>query len=105
MALFKNRRPDVGSEVERRQIELAGSLHRRERDREVLDREPGRVECRDLVIGTAPVRFPGENGAELSDLLALQRACLDGVHELAVVARLLRIATFPNISFTIRPRA
>src|SRR5699024_9525295 len=37
-----------GSELEARQIELVGSFEGGQRDREILDREPGRVEHRDL---------------------------------------------------------
>jgi hypothetical protein len=36
-------------ELDLRQAELVRPLHRRERDRKVLDREPGRVEERDLL--------------------------------------------------------
>jgi len=40
----------IRSKIEPRQIELAGALHRRQRDREILDREPGRVEDGDVAV-------------------------------------------------------
>ena len=51
-------------ELDLRQVELGRALHRRERDREVLDREAGRVEERDLGVVAAAVLGAGEHRAE-----------------------------------------
>jgi predicted enzyme related to lactoylglutathione lyase len=69
-------RPDRGSrgaaflEIDRRQVELVRVLERGEGDREVLDREAGRVERRDLVVAAAAVSVACEDAAELRDVVA-----------------------------------
>src|SRR6266513_2790801 len=63
-------------EVERRVVQLVRALHRRERDREVLDREACRVEARDLVRRlTAPCESC-EHRAQLGHLCSSDRASL-----------------------------
>ena len=67
------RREAEGSHLEldrdlRQVTELAGALERGERDSEVLDREPGRVERGRLVVVSAPLRFAREHRAELRDV-------------------------------------
>ena len=64
------------------------SARRRRGDGEVLDGEAGRVEDRDLVLVAAALLLAGEDAAELGDVLALQPV-VEGVRDLAVVARLL----------------
>src|SRR5262245_65558568 len=73
------------------QVEVVLALDRGECDREVLDREPGRVERRDLDVRLPSVRVSGQHSAELRHSAALELACLDRVHMLAVVARLLPV--------------
>src|SRR5262245_30509199 len=80
-----------GLELKRGEVQLVLALDRRERDREILDREPGRVEGRDLVGSRAPLRVTGEDRAELGHTVPLELPGLDRVHELAVVARLLPV--------------
>ena len=55
----------TGPELKRRQIQLVCLLDCRERDREVLDREPRRVERRDLLLALTSGRRAGEHVAEL----------------------------------------
>ena len=57
-------------------------------ERQVLDREAGRVEQRDLVGAGAPVRRAGEDGAELGHVVARDEAGLDRAGQLAAVAGL-----------------
>src|SRR5215212_5631732 len=52
---YRSRRPET-SEVERREVELVGPLRRRERDREILDRESRRIEHRDVVARLTALR-------------------------------------------------
>ena len=48
-------------EVDPRQVELARALVGGDRDREILDREPGRVEDRDLLVRAAALRLAGQH--------------------------------------------
>src|SRR5206468_2020403 len=80
-------------EVERREVQLVGALHRCERDGEVLDREAGRVEDGDVARRLAAGRLSHENCAELVRLVLSDRTGLDGVSELAVVACLFPVVT------------
>ena len=59
--------------------------------REILDREPGRVEQRDVAGASAAVRVSHENGAEVGDVVATDHAGIDGTGELTAVARLLPV--------------
>src|SRR5881397_1122383 len=78
-------------ELKRRQVQVVGALHRGEGNCEVLDREPGRVERRDLLVGLPPLRVAGKHGAELGHAAPLELPGLDRVDELPVVARLLPV--------------
>ena len=79
--------------------ESSRALERRERDREILDREPGRVEDRDLV-GVRPARRRSRRArAERRSRRPAHEPRLDGVRELAAVARLL-----PVVAEETRPR-
>src|SRR4249919_1879068 len=80
-----------GLELKRRQVELGLVLDGGERDREVLDREAGRVERRDLVVALPPGGGAVEHSAELGDPAPLELAGFDRVHELAVMAGLLPV--------------
>src|SRR3982751_1768638 len=60
-------------------------------DGQILDREPGRVECRDLLVRAPALLVTAQYRPELGRLLTFQRACFDRVHELAVVTRLLPV--------------
>ena len=51
-------------DVDRREVEPVRTLERRERDREILDREPGRVEDGDLLVALPADRVARENRAE-----------------------------------------
>ncbi len=62
-----------------------------ERHRQILNREPGRVEDGDLLGAAAALGGSVEHRTELGHGLAREGARLDGVHELAVVARLLPV--------------
>ena len=55
-------------ELDRREVPLVRPLHRRERDREVLDRQPGRVENRDLGVGVAAGGVACEDSAAGAEL-------------------------------------
>src|SRR5690242_7720019 len=59
------------------------------RDRQVLDREPGRVEERDRLLPAAPARLAGEDGAEIGDDAAADLSPRDRARELAPGGRLL----------------
>src|SRR5215468_1090668 len=67
------------SEVDPRDVVLVDALHRRQRDREVLDREAGRVERGDLVVRATARRRSREHGTEIGDVLAPECSCLDGM--------------------------
>ena len=67
LELFEPSRLLVRLELELLQLELAGLGVRRLRDREILDREAGRVEERDVAGAPAAVRLAGEHRAELGD--------------------------------------
>ena len=80
------------SELEDRQAQLVGAVRGGEGDRQILDREPGRVERRDLVgssRGPAPLRRAPRRAR--SRRLGSDDAGVDGVGELAAVARLLPV--------------
>ncbi len=64
-------------------------LHCGECDRQVLDGESGGIEDGRLVVAAPPVGVAGENRAELGDAVVGEPTGLDGVDEVAVVARLL----------------
>ena len=66
-------------------------LHRRERNREVLNRESGRVEGGDVVVCLPSRRATREDVAELRHDFARDAARLDGVGEIAVVRCLLKV--------------
>jgi hypothetical protein len=92
---------DLGDSDEVFQLRVSPpALVDRERDGEILDREAGRVEDRDLVLVAAALVFPGEDAAELGDVLAAEAAFVDRAADVAVVARLL-----PGGSPACRPRA
>ena len=59
-----------------------------DRDREILHREAGRVEHRDVVVGCAPRLGAEKNPAELGDVGALEPPRVDEPGDVAVVARL-----------------
>lgn len=80
-------------ELERRKIQLIGSLHRGEGDGEVLDCKAGRVEHRYLVVVAPAFRLAGEDTAQLGDVATLQPAGLDRMDEVSVVARLLALVS------------
>src|SRR5439155_24869041 len=52
-------------EVERGEVQLVGALHRGERDGQVLDRQPGRVKDRDVVLRLTTGGRPCEHVAKL----------------------------------------
>ena len=63
----------------------------RARDREILDRQPCRVEERDVLALRRPSAVPDEHLAELRHVVARDEACRDRGGELAAVARLLPV--------------
>ena len=78
-------------ELDRRQVERRRLAHRGQRDREVLDREPRRVEKRDLVLAGPSGRVSGEHVAELGDVVPSKHARRDCRGKLAAVARLFLV--------------
>src|SRR5207244_4346876 len=70
-------------------IELAGAFHRGERDREILNREPGRVEDGDVPVRCPSVGTTDEDVTELRHGVTRDRTGLDRVDEISVVTRLL----------------
>src|SRR3954451_12587972 len=76
-------------EVERGEVQLACPPHRRERDREILDRESGGIEDRDVARRRPAGRLPREDCAKFSGPVVSDRTSLDGVSQFAVVACLL----------------
>ena len=74
-----------------RQVELGRSLDGGERDREILNREAGRVEHRDLVFAAASFRGSGEHVSELRCIGSRDASGFDGVRKVAVVRRLLPV--------------
>ena len=72
-------------------IHSLGLLDGRECDRENLNREPGRVEYRDLLVALSSQSVACEDGAEFGHLRSLRQPRRDGVYELAVVACLLPV--------------
>jgi hypothetical protein len=66
-------------------------LERDERDREVLDREAGRVERRDLVVRAPPLGVAREHRAELRDVVARRETRLDSMRGLAAVGSLFAV--------------
>src|SRR5207244_978402 len=87
-------------EVERREVQLVGALHRCERDGEVLDREAGRVEDGDVARRLAAGRLSHENCAELVRLVLSDRPGLAG----PCAAARARCSSMSQ-SITVRPRA
>jgi hypothetical protein len=71
-------------------LDLASGFDRCQRDREVLDREAGRVEGGDLGAITTTFRFAREYRTERSHVLLGDEPRLDGMGELTAVARLLQ---------------
>src|SRR5512132_4351257 len=71
-------------ELKCRQVQLVGAFHRGEGDGQVLDREAGRVEGRDLIVGLPALSVTREHYAQLGNAAALEPACFDRVHDLAV---------------------
>ena len=94
------------SEVDLRQVELVRDLVGGERDREVLDREPGRVEHRDLVGRAAPGRLAGRAPRRArSRRSRATQAGLDRVREVAGVARLPPVVAEDRARGPARPTA
>jgi hypothetical protein len=91
-------------ERERRQFELVGAFHGGECDRQVLNREPCRVEHGHFVLTSASFGIAGQHRAELSDVFALEPARLERVNELPVVARLLGVTIRRSSRFGRRAR-
>ena len=67
------------------------SLHRSERDREVLDRESRRVEDSDVTVGAPTLRSTYKNVTELGHAVTVEHARLHREHEVAVVTSLLPV--------------
>ena len=86
--IASNAAAPVGLQVERLQVELARPGERGLRDREVLDREPGGVEERDVGVVLAAWGLASQHGPELGDVPAVDLPCLDGPRDLAPVAGL-----------------
>ena len=63
-----------------------GSRDARDRDREVLDREPGRVEHRRVVGDSRPGASPASTAPSCVTSLAVDQAGLDGMREVSRVA-------------------
>ena len=78
-------------ELEARELQVVRALDGGERDREILDREPGRVECRDLLVGAPTFGRAGQHCAELRDVAFGHEPRVDGVRELAAVGGLLPV--------------
>src|SRR5665213_2308907 len=84
------KQPARGSEVDGLSLHDTG-LPRRvggARHRQILDRQPGRIEQRHRVVPATPRRVAGEDRAELGHLLAGDEAGLDRPRQLATVGRL-----------------
>ena len=73
---------------DRRKVEVAGLLECQDGDREVLDREPGGVEERDVPIGEPTARLADQHLAEFCDICTSERARLHGLSQFASVAGL-----------------
>ena len=78
-----------GLEAEARQVELVDALERRQRDREVLDREAGRVEDRDSSAERRPSAAPASTAPSSVTSARSSSAGLHRVGDVAAVARLL----------------
>ncbi len=78
-------------ELERSQVQRIRLFHRGECDRQVLNREAGRVEDRRLVVAAPSLGIAGEDIAELCDVFTRELPGLERVNELSVVARLLSV--------------
>ena len=78
-------------QLELLQVELAGLRVRGLRDGEILDREPSRVEQRDVAGTATAVGVSDENCAEVGDVVPADHACGHRRGELAAVARLLPV--------------
>jgi hypothetical protein len=61
-------------EVDLRQVELVGPLERNERDREILQRETGRIEQRDVGGRFSAGRGSDEHVADLAHVLSIDEA-------------------------------
>src|SRR5919109_196141 len=76
-------------EVDVLKIQLADALERGERDRQVLDREAGGVEDRDVVVALATRGLPGQNVSQLRYIFPREDTLLDRRFEVARLACLL----------------
>src|SRR4051794_7007394 len=81
-----------GLQLEAREpADRVGRFGRGERNREILDREPGRVERGDVGVVLAARRVTREHAPDRRDVLLRDELRLDRVRELAAVARLLPV--------------
>jgi hypothetical protein len=64
-------------EIERLEVQFIRPLNRGQRDRQVLDRQAGRVEDRDLVVVPAAWREASEHGTEVRHVLPQEHTLLD----------------------------
>jgi hypothetical protein len=77
-------------------------VHDLDTDREVLDRQAGRVEDRDLVRPRTSCCIAREDRAQFRHTLAPECARLDRMDEVAVVACLLEVEPDPWFDFRLR---
>src|ERR1700738_4436627 len=78
---------------DRWKIELVGLCECQDRDREVLDRETGGGEERDVPIGEPTVRLADQHLAELCDISTSEQPRLHGLSQFATVAGLFPVVT------------
>jgi len=90
------------AEREGRDVQLVHAFHRSQCDRQVLNREPCRVEHGHFVLASASLGVAGEDRAELGNVFAFESPSLQRVDELPVVARLLEGLYKRNILIAVR---
>jgi len=72
-------------QVERRELQFVRSLERNERNRKILDREPGRIEDGDVFRRPATLGRSREDVPKLRYVVTTENAGFDGVNEIAVM--------------------
>jgi hypothetical protein len=78
-------------QVDRRELQFVCSLHRSQRDREILNCKSPRVEDGDVFLRLATLGCSREDVAKLGHIVTTEDAGFDGVNEIAVMRGLLPV--------------